>query len=78
VASYSFWQARLRERQPPRVVVRGRYDPSFEQAGAAAYKRHVPGAEIHLLDAGHFAMDEAQDKVAQLTRRFLDRLCLAH
>jgi pimeloyl-ACP methyl ester carboxylesterase len=78
VASYPSWQAWLRERQPPLVIVRGRYDPSFEQAGAAAYKRDVPGAEIHLLDAGHFAMDEAPDEVAQLTRRFLDRLDLAH
>jgi pimeloyl-ACP methyl ester carboxylesterase len=78
VASYPSWQAWLRERQPPLLVVWGRYDPSFEQAGAGAYKRDVPGAEIHLLDAGHFAMDEAPDEVAQLTRRFLDHLDLAH
>jgi pimeloyl-ACP methyl ester carboxylesterase len=58
--------------------VPGRYDPSFEQAGAAAYKRDVPGAEIHLLDAGHFAIDETPDEVAQLPRRFADHLDLAH
>jgi pimeloyl-ACP methyl ester carboxylesterase len=74
VASYPSWQAWLRECQPPLLVVWGRYDPSFEQAGAEAYRRDVPGGEIHLLDAGHFAMDEAPDEVAHLTRRFLDRL----
>ena len=49
----------------------GRYDPSFEAAEAAAYKRDVPGAEVHLLDAGHFALDEQAGQIADLTRDFL-------
>ncbi|GJE29144.1 alpha/beta fold hydrolase [Methylobacterium organophilum] len=73
VASYPAWQAWLRDRQPPLLVLWGRHDASFETAGAEAYRRDVPGAELHLLDASHFALDEAADEVAALTRDFLDR-----
>ncbi|MES2194595.1 MAG: alpha/beta hydrolase [Pseudomonadota bacterium] len=74
VASYPAWQKWLREVQPPTLVVWGKYDPSFTTSGATAYADHVPGAEIHLLEAGHFALDEATDEVAWLVRRFLARL----
>jgi pimeloyl-ACP methyl ester carboxylesterase len=73
VASYPEWQRFLRERHPPLLVVWGRYDPSFETAGAPAYRNDVPDAEIHLLDAGHFALDEATDEIAALTADFLAR-----
>lgn len=73
VASYPAWQAWLREHRPPLLVMWGRYDPSFIVPGAEAYARDVPGAEIHLLDAGHFALDEKADEVAGLTLDFLDR-----
>jgi len=73
VAAYPVWQAWLRKRQPPLLVMWGRYDPSFIVPGAEAYARDVPGAEIHLLDAGHFALDEKADEVAGLTLDFLDR-----
>jgi pimeloyl-ACP methyl ester carboxylesterase len=73
VASYPVWQAWLRERKPPTLVVWGRNDPSFIAAGGAAYKRDVPDAEIHLLDAGHFALDEANDETAKLMLEFLGR-----
>ena len=49
----------------------GRWDPSFESAEAEAYKRDVPGAEVHLLDAGHFALEEQADEIADLTRDFI-------
>jgi pimeloyl-ACP methyl ester carboxylesterase len=68
VASYPRWQAHLRWHRPPTLVVWGRYDPSFTTAGAEAYGRDVPDAEIHLLDAGHFALDEATDKIAGYVR----------
>jgi pimeloyl-ACP methyl ester carboxylesterase len=55
VASYPAWQASLREYRPPTLVVWGRNDPSFISPGGEAFKRDVPDAEIHLLDAGHFA-----------------------
>ena len=73
VASYPAWQAWLRAHQPPVLVLWGRYDPSFIVPGAESYRRDVPTAELHILDAGHFALDEATDEVARLTREFLDR-----
>jgi pimeloyl-ACP methyl ester carboxylesterase len=76
VASYPAWQAYLRQRQPPTLVLWGKYDPSFAVAGAAAYAADVPKAQIHLLEAGHFAMDEDLEGVAKLTREFLDGLRL--
>ena len=71
---YPRWQAYLRERQPPTLVLWGKYDISFAIAGALAYGRHLPDAEIHILDAGHFAMDEALDEIADLNRRFFASL----
>ena len=60
--------------QPPTLVVWGKYDPSFTVAGATAYAGDVPKAEIHILEAGHFALDEATDEIASLVRNFLERL----
>jgi pimeloyl-ACP methyl ester carboxylesterase len=74
VASYPAWQDWLRKRQPPLQVVWGRYDPSFQVEEAEAYRRDVPAAEVHVLDAGYFALDEQPDLIADLTRRFLQRL----
>jgi pimeloyl-ACP methyl ester carboxylesterase len=73
VASYPAWQAWLREHKPPTLVVWGRNDPSFIAAGGEAFKRDVPDAEIHLLDAGHFALDEKNDEIARLILAFLAR-----
>ncbi|TXI84063.1 MAG: alpha/beta hydrolase [Cupriavidus sp.] len=73
VAAYPAWQAWLRANRPPLLVLWGRYDPFFATAEAAAYKRDVPDAEIHLLDAGHFALDEVLDESAALMREFLER-----
>jgi pimeloyl-ACP methyl ester carboxylesterase len=74
VASYPRWQKWLREVQPPMLVVWGKYDPSFTVAGATGYADDVPKAEVHLLEAGHFALDEATDEIALLVRNFLERL----
>lgn len=74
VASYPQWQAWLRQHRPPTLVLWGRYDPSFIVPGALAYQRDVPTAELHILDAGHFALDEQTNTVAQLTRDFLLRV----
>ena len=71
VASYSAWQAALRAHRPPTLVVWGRNDPSFIAAGAEAFRRDLPDAEIHLLDAGHFALDEQNDEIARLILAFL-------
>jgi pimeloyl-ACP methyl ester carboxylesterase len=74
VASYPLWQKWLREVRPPMLVVWGKYDASFTVAGATAYADDVPNAEVHLLEAGHFALEEATDEIARLVRRFLERL----
>ena len=71
VASYSLRQKWLRAVQPPAL---GKYDPCFTVAGATAYAGDVPKAEIHILEAGHFALDEATDEIASLVRNFLERL----
>lgn len=74
VERYPQWQHYLREHRPPMLVVWGKHDPSFTVEGAHAYRRDVPDAQIHILDAGHFALDEACDEIAGHTRRFLTSL----
>ena len=74
VASYPAWQVWLREHKPPALVVWGKNDPSFIAPGAEAFQRDLPDAEIHLLDAGHFAMDEKNDEIAALILNFMARL----
>jgi pimeloyl-ACP methyl ester carboxylesterase len=73
VASYPKWQQYLRKNQPPTLVVWGKGDRIFTTAGALAYERDVPSAEIHLLNAGHFALDEYAALIADLIQRFLPR-----
>jgi pimeloyl-ACP methyl ester carboxylesterase len=70
VASYPKWQAYLRDVQPPTLVLWGKHDLSFTVAGAVAYGDDVAEAEVHLLDAGHFALDEAAPQIAELIRGF--------
>jgi len=72
VASYPTWQAWLRKTQPRLLVLWGKYDPSFELAEAESYRHDVPKAEVHVLDAGHFALDTAADEIAALVRTFLN------
>jgi pimeloyl-ACP methyl ester carboxylesterase len=74
IDAYPTWQALLRTRQPPALILWGRHDPAFIAAGAQAYLRDLPRAEIHLLDAGHFAVEEQPVAVAQHIVRFVDGL----
>lgn len=71
VANYPSWQAWLKQHRPPLLVLWGKYDPSFALSEAQAYRRDVPDAEVHILDAGHFALDEKVDQAATLIRAFL-------
>ncbi len=71
VESYPKWQAWMREKQPRLLVVWGKYDPSFDISEPEAYRRDVPNAEVHVLDAGHFALDTAADEIAALVRNFV-------
>lgn len=74
VESYPSWQEWLRKHQPPTLVVWGKYDPSFQVAEVAAYQRDLPHAEVHVLDAGHFALDEKPVEIAGIMRSFLSRV----
>jgi pimeloyl-ACP methyl ester carboxylesterase len=71
VTSYPKWQAWMRQTQPRLLVVWGKYDPSFDISEPEAYRRDVPTAEVHVLDAGHFALDTAADEIAERVQRFV-------
>ena len=72
VDSYPKWQAWLREKQPRLLVIWGKFDPSFAPSEPEAYRRDVPNAQVHLLDAGHFALDTVADEIAALLRGFVE------
>jgi pimeloyl-ACP methyl ester carboxylesterase len=72
VISYPKWQAWLREKQPRLLVIWGKFDPSFAPSEPEAYRRDVPDAQVHLLDAGHFALDTAADEIAALLIGFVE------
>jgi hypothetical protein len=71
VDAYPKWQAWMRERQPRLLVVWGKYDLSFDLGEPERYRKDVPNAEVHVLDAGHFALDTAADEIAALVRAVL-------
>jgi pimeloyl-ACP methyl ester carboxylesterase len=68
---YPAWHKYLREKKPPVLVVWGKNDPIFAPAGAQAFLKDVPQAELHLLDTGHFALEEDGAEIAQIIRAFL-------
>jgi pimeloyl-ACP methyl ester carboxylesterase len=70
---YAGWQAYFRKYQPPMLIVWGKNDKIFPAAGATPYLRDLPKAELHLLDTGHFALEEDGDEIARLMRDFLNR-----
>ena len=70
-AAFPAWQDWLKKHPYPTLVLWGKYDPSFVVAGAYTYGKLLPKAEIHILDAGHFALDEATPEIAELMRAFL-------
>jgi pimeloyl-ACP methyl ester carboxylesterase len=68
---YPAWHKYLREKKPPVLVVWGKNDPVFAPAGAEAFRKDVPQAELHFLDTGHFALEEDGEEIAQIIRTFL-------
>lgn len=68
---YPAWQALMKRHQFPALIVWGRNDPAFIAAGAKAYLRDLPKAELHLIDAGHFAVEEQPNVVAAHILQFL-------
>ena len=72
VDAYPKWQAWMRKKQPRLLVIWGKYDLSFDLSEPEAYRRDVPNAQVHVLDAGHFALDTAAYEIAALVRGFVD------
>jgi pimeloyl-ACP methyl ester carboxylesterase len=70
---YPVIQAYFRERQPPMLIVWGKNDTIFPADGAHPYRRDLPDAEFHLLDTGHFALEDKADEMVPLIRDFLER-----
>ncbi len=70
-ALYPAWQAYLRTQQPPTLIVWGKNDQIFPAAGADPYKRDLKNLEFHLLDSGHFALEDNGATIARLIRAFL-------
>jgi pimeloyl-ACP methyl ester carboxylesterase len=73
VALYPQFQAFFRTRQPPTLIVWGKNDAIFPSQGALAYLRDLPDAELHLLDTGHFALEDKGAEIAALMVNFLER-----
>jgi len=73
VPLYPDFQAFFRQYQPPTLIVWGKNDVIFPEPGAHPYLRDLPAAELHLLDSGHFALEDKLDVMAPLIRDFLDR-----
>jgi pimeloyl-ACP methyl ester carboxylesterase len=71
VDAYPKWQAWMQANQPRLLVVWGRHDLSFDLGEPERYRHDVPKAEVHVLDAGHFALDTRADEIATLVRRFM-------
>lgn len=70
---YPEFQAFFRQYKPPMLIVWGKNDFIFPADGATPYLRDLPNAELHLLDTGHFALEDKLDEMVPLMRRFLDR-----
>ncbi|HYE88413.1 MAG TPA: alpha/beta fold hydrolase [Vicinamibacterales bacterium] len=69
---YSRWQEYFRRFQPPALVVWGKNDQIFPAEGAHAYRKDLKDVELHLLDTGHFALEEESDRIGALIRAFLE------
>jgi len=72
VALYPKFQEYFREYQPPLLATWGKNDPFFLPAGAEAFKRDIPTAEVHFYDTGHFALETHCREIADAIARFLD------
>ncbi len=70
---YPEWQAYFRDYQPPTLIVWGKNDYIFPAEGAHPYKRDLKNVEFHLLDTGHFALEEDGDFIAGVIRDFLEK-----
>ena len=72
VDAYPKWQAWMREKKPRLLVIWGKHDLSFDLGEPERYRKDVPDAQIHVLDASHFALDTKADEIAALVRDFME------
>jgi pimeloyl-ACP methyl ester carboxylesterase len=72
VDAYPKWQAWMQKTQPKLLVLWGKHDLSFDLGEPERYRNDVPGAEVHVLEAGHFALDTKADEIAELVRKFME------
>lgn len=73
VALYPAFQEYFRTSRPALLAVWGRYDPFFLPAGAEAFKRDIPGADVRFVDTGHFALETHAEEIATAIAEFLTR-----
>jgi len=73
VRAYGAFQAYFRAHQPPLLATWGTHDPFFLPAGAEAFKRDLPNADIRFYDTGHFALETHVAEIGEAIRAFLAR-----
>ncbi len=71
VDAYPKWQAWMQKTQPRLLVIWGKHDLSFDPGEPERYRKDVPNAEVHVLDAGHFALDTKPDEIATFVGNFM-------
>lgn len=74
LALYDSWHEYFKKKQPATLVVWGRNDQIFIAPGAKAFKKDLENVEIHMINGGHFILEEHHSKVAGLIDNFLSRL----
>ena len=72
VALYPKFQEYFRTKRPPLLAVWGKNDPFFLPAGAEAFKRDIPNADVRFFDTGHFALETHSAEIAAAIRGFLE------
>jgi pimeloyl-ACP methyl ester carboxylesterase len=70
---YAVWQAYFKKQQPATLVISGKNDKLFVAAGAVAFKKDLPKAQINLLNGGHFVLEEKHTEAAKLIKDFLNK-----
>jgi pimeloyl-ACP methyl ester carboxylesterase len=74
ISRYAEWQEYFKNLQPPTLVVWGKNDEMFIEAGGNAYKKDLPKAEIYQINGGHFLLEEHHQYVAELIENFINKL----
>jgi hypothetical protein len=67
---YDDWREYFRKHQPPTLITWGKNDGIFTVEGAELFKRDIPSAELHLLETGHFALEEEVDRIGSFMHEF--------